>query len=254
MKGFTKGLKEYFAAIAFTFRNGMWWAYFVPVVLTVLFFVVGWFSVDYLLDAAKDFMMTKLDKDSFIYTYLEPLLSGLLWLVVKVGFFLIFSYINGYLLLIVMSPLLAYLSEKTEKIITGNDYPFSLQKFINDVVRGILIGVRNFFYETFISLLLFIIVLVPVLGGFVAVLLPVLMFFVSAYFYGFSFLDYVSERRGYGIGESVKFVRKNAGFAVVLGGVFSFLLMIPFIGSLLAGMAAVTASVAASKAFAGGKE
>lgn len=254
MKNFFKGVKEFFSAIGFTFKHGLWWAYFVPLVFTVLFFVIGWFSVDYLLDIAKDYVLTKLDKDSFWYSYLLPVLSGILWIVVKVGFFLIFSYVNGYLLLIVMSPLLAYLSEKTEKIINGNDYPFLFQKFINDVVRGVLIGIRNFLYETFITMILFVLIIVPVLGEFVAVLLPLLMFFVSAYFYGFSFIDYVSERRGYGIKESVKFVRRNAGFAVAIGGIFSFLLMIPFIGSLLAGMAAIPASVAASKGFVSGEK
>jgi CysZ protein len=253
MKGFFSGINEFFSAIPFILKKGLWWTYLVPVLLTILIFLVGWVSVDYLLSELKNLLLNQLDKNSFIYPYVVPILSGLLWLIVKIVFLFIFNYLNGYILLIIISPLLAYMSEKTEKILTGREYPFSLNKYVSDVVRGILIGIRNFFYQTILTAVILIFIFIPILGEVVAILLPFVIFFIGAYFYGFSFIDYVSERRGYKIKDSVKFVRMNAGFSIALGVIFSVMLMIPFIGSFLAGMAAETATVAASKYFNSGK-
>ena len=45
--------------------------------------------------------------------------------------------------------------------------------------------------------------------------------FVAFYYYGFGFIDYINERRRMNIEQSVIFVKKNKGFAVGLGLVFT---------------------------------
>mgnify|MGYP006339378661 FL=1 len=53
-----------------------------------------------------------------------------------------------YLFLIIGSPLFAYLSEKTEAIIEGKEYPFSFKQLMKDIVRGIRLALRNMLWQT----------------------------------------------------------------------------------------------------------
>ena len=46
---------------------------------------------------------------------------------------------------------------------------------------------------------------------------------IGFYYYGFSFIDYLNERRRLTIAESVLFVKKHRGFAFALGSVFTIL-------------------------------
>ena len=246
-KDFFQGITFFFKAVSFSFSKRLWWAYFVPFLLTLLFFIIGWYSVNYLLDELNSWVLGYFDTGTSGWlTYLTPLLTGITWVLVKLGFFIFFSYVNGYLILIVMSPLLAYLSEKTEKIVSGKEYEFSFKQFAHDVARGIMISIRNFLYEIGLHILIFIAMLIPILGQFIAVLSPIILFFVSSYFYGFSFIDYFNERRRMNLRQSVRFVRKNMGFSVALGSIYSLFLIIPFIGSLSAGLISVVAVIAAT--------
>jgi len=141
-----------------------------------------------------------------------------------------------------MSPLLAYLSERTESIIMGHEFPFSWLQFFKDIFRGILLAFRNFFIEILLTVLLFFLSFVPFLGFATA---PIL-FLISAYFYGFSFLDYTAERRKMKVKESVDFVKQNKGIAIGNGGIFALFLLIPFIGVSIATFISIISTVAAS--------
>ncbi len=108
-----------------------------------------------------------------------------------------------------------------------------------------LIALRNLFLETAWTILL------PVLGIFIPVIgwfgvIP--MFIISAYFYGFSFIDYTSERRKMSIGNSISFVRTHKWLAISNGTMFCLFLLIPFIGVLLSGFVAIISVVAATLA------
>lgn len=137
-----------------------------------------------------------------------------------------------------MSPILALLSEKTEQLITGNKYPFSLKQLIKDILRGISIVLRNTVIELFYLISFFFIGFIPVIGLFT----PLVMFVISMYFYGFSMIDYNSERYRLSVTQSVQFVRKNKGFAIANGMIFYALLLIPVLGLLIAPTYAVVAA------------
>lgn len=130
----------------------------------------------------------------------------------------------------IMSPLLAILSEKTEKVITGNIYPFKFKQFLKDIVRGNLIVIRNILIELIWTVIFFFVSYIPILGFFS----PIVLILISFYFYGFSMIDYSSERHKLSIKESVHYVRKNKGFAIANGCIFYLLLLIPVVGLLIA--------------------
>ena len=127
---------------------------------------------------------------------------------------------------------------------SGKDYPFELRQLIRDIIRGIFIAIRNLSIELVLTILIFILSFIPIIGW----TFSILLFFISAYFYGFSFLDYAIERKRLNIKESVQFMRNNKGIVVANGFVFSLCLIIPFFGILFSSFAAIISVIAGTLA------
>jgi CysZ protein len=242
------GVRTYFGAIGFIFSNGLWWAFLFPVAFNLLLFFSGNALVDSLTAPLQDWVTARANLENIDFPlpeFLLGFLKGAIWLIMKLLFFFVFAYFGGYITLMLLSPLLAYLSERTEEIISGRKYPFVLGQFIRDILRGVLIALRNLFFETAWTILLLLLGLfIPVIGWLGVI--PV--FVISAYFYGFSFIDYTSERRKISIGQSVAFVRTHKWLAIANGTMFCLFLLIPFIGVLLSGFVAIVSVVAATMA------
>ena len=132
--------------------------------------------------------------------------------------------------------------EKTEEKLNGASYPFSMLQFLNDIMRSVAVTLRNFSLEFVLIIILLGFSLIPPLG----LILPFVLFFISTYFYGFSMVDYTLERRGIGISKSIKFIRNHSGSAMSLGTPLALVLLIPFLGSMLAGFIAIVSVVAAT--------
>lgn len=243
-KDFGIGIATYGKAIEFIFSNGLWWFFIFPIILNVLFFFGGFAAIDFLTDAVTNWAygVVKGDADFFGAEYVQGFLSGFIWLVFKILFFFVFAYLGGYLVIIFMSPVFSILSEKTEAIITGKKYPFDADQLMRDIARGVLIAFRNLFIELLFIAGVFILSFIPIVGQIAAIFL----FFVSSYFYGFSFMDYTIERQRYTISQSVDFIRKNKGVAIANGVLFALFVLIPFCGYTLAGFVAIISVVAAT--------
>jgi CysZ protein len=153
----------------------------------------------------------------------------LTWLIVKLFLFILFGIFSGYITLIVLAPLLTYVAEKAEAEITGEHIPFNLSKLLKDILRAIYIAIRNAGIQILWTLLLMSLSLVPGINLFTAPLL----FVITAYFYGFSFIDYTLEIKGYKVKESIEQVRKLRLASVSLGAMFLVLNLVPWIGSFL---------------------
>ncbi len=143
-----------------------------------------------------------------------------------------------YLVMIVASPFMSFLSEHIEKKMYGSGAPKpSLTMIISDIVRGIRLALRNIIRELFFTVVVLILGLIPIFAPFVAVI----VFLIQAYYAGFGNMDYTLERY-YRVGGSVKFVRKNKGLALGNGTVFMLLLLtgIGFLFALPLGTVAAT--------------
>jgi CysZ protein len=107
---------------------------------------------------------------------------------------------------------------------------------------------RNLFYELGITLLVIIATLIPVVNIISGPLSAVLLFFITSYFYGFSYMDYTCERKKIKKNDSILLIRKYKGMAIANGTLFSVTLLIPFCGIMLASFSAIIASVGATLA------
>lgn len=248
------GLNGYLAAFGFAMRNGLGWVFLAPVLLWMLLF----FGVFALLQGPANELSAWLAAllqipmsadDSSWWSNAKAFLSGawelLTLIVLKAAIAYVLYKVNKYLVLILLSPLLAYISERTEEILTGKQFPFSWGQLLKDALRGSLIAFRNGFIELVASIGIWALTLMfPPF----APLAFVLLFVTSAYFYGFSMFDYVFERRRMRIGESVRAVNDRMGAVIANGMLFSLLMKIPLLGVMLGPpMGAIGASIAALK-------
>lgn len=169
--------------------------------------------------------------------------GGLLLLLLQM---LLYFSLFKYIFLIVGSPIFAYLSEKTEAILLGKEFPFSFSQLIKDIVRGVKIALRNTIWQTVYMLSILLLGLVPVIGW----VTPLLAILIECYFYGFSMLDYSMERHKKSTTESIAFIGARKGLAIGNGIGFYCLHLLPIIGWIIApAYAVVAATLSLSKNF-----
>ena len=236
------GLKTFGQATGFIMRNKLGWTFLVPIALGVLLFIGGQALIINLMDNLKSYVFDLINMDK--NAILGGIIGGVLSILMEVLFFLVFAYISGYIIIILMSPLLAYISEKTEEILTGKKYKTGFFQLLSDIIRGIIISIRNLLLELFFIFLAFLFSFVPVFGWLGAVVL----FFISSYYYGFSFIDYINERKKLNIRESISVGRKYRWIAISNGAVFSISLLVPFCGIFVSLFVSIIAVVAAALA------
>ena len=242
------GFKGYFKALGLIFTWKFMRYMFFPLLLNILIFWIGMSQVVDLAVIARDSFIEWINLSNAEFWgsgFLRGLLTGIITTLVYVIFFISFVYLGGYIIVIILSPLFSIISEKTEHVLTNDafEYPFELKQFMKDVFRGIGIAIRNLALETAVMILVF---LVGLLLSFISWIGVIFMFFITSYFFGFSYMDYSNERYKRSLKESVKFMRKYKWVAVVNGSLFALVLFIPYIGVALSAFVAVLSVIAAT--------
>ncbi len=145
-------------------------------------------------------------------SYFFVMAEIMLRLVLLLFYFSLFKY----LILIIGSPLFAFLSEKTESIIEGKEYSFRWSELKHDAFRGMRLSLRNAAWQTFYSFLLVLLSLFP-LAGWIS---PLIALFVEFYYFGFSMVDYSLARNKYSPSQSIALIGNHKGFAIGNGLLF----------------------------------
>ena len=212
LKNVLFGLRAYWKAIRFIIDNRLYWYLIIPALLMLVIFSIG-ASIQ-----AHKFTTEASNMNEIIWYILSLLL--------EISIAVLLMKFAKYLVVTILSPLLAHLSQKCEYILTGNSYPWNWEQLVSDVKRAMKIVVRNLMWEYFFFM---IILIVSVLGWENPSASPVfyLSFVIGFYYYGFSFMDYINERRRLTVDESILFMRKNRGLAVVIGGIYSIMILVP---------------------------
>jgi len=241
-KDLGNGIGNFWKAFGFIFKHGLWYYYLFPAVISILLFLGVAYIAESVSDWATNSMMDMLGFeesivqedagwwDRFTGMFKSGVETGV-HLIVHLGIIYTGGVLVKYVMLIVLSPVLAFLSEKTEEILTGNEYPFDMRQIMKDVGRGIMIALRNMFIEFGFIILGWIVMFIFPPAGLV---ITPLLWIIGWYYYGFSMMDYVNERRRLSVGDSVKFVRKHKGIAVGNGWMFALVNSIWFIGPIFA--------------------
>ncbi len=234
-------IQSYAQAHRFISKHKLWKWILIPGFIYCLLFLAGMYLFWTSSNSAIEFILLKtgvktwLDKmqDSWI-SFLFIIGQIILRLVLLLFYFSLFKF----LFLIIGSPLFAYLSEKTEAIMEGTDFPFNFKQLMKDIWRGIRIALRNLLWQTVYVLSIFILSFIPLFGW----IAPLVALLVECYYFGFSMLDYSSERNKLSASQSIEFIGRHKGLAIGNGLVFYLMHMIPIVGWLLAPSYAVVAA------------
>lgn len=236
------GYQMYPKALKFVFTNRLTWTLVFPVLFNIVLFAGGITLINSFVDNIQHWVsdLIKIENAGW-----NNFFSGLITVLVNILFFIVYILISGFLILTLMAPVFGYLSEKTEKIVTGKNFPGSFMQLIRDIFRGTLLALRNMILELLTVIVMFFVGLIPVVGWIIA---PVVTFIVSSYFYGFGFMDCSNERRRFSIRQSIYIIRRYKGIAIANGSIFALFLIIPFCGASIAAFVGIFSAVAASLA------
>lgn len=227
------GFSSHIKAIEFIAKHNLWLYFLWPLLIAIGLYVVGFTSTFYLGDLLAEKITSWIQLDGEWEGWMDGLrkvLSFLVGFVLKLLMLVLFSSMLKYIVLIICSPILALLSERIDEIVTGTTIPFNFGQLLHDMLRGILITLRNMFLELAIWFGCLFIGIIPVLGWLLVWPLMGFKMVTAWYFLGFSMMDYSYERRRMKISEGVRFTRRHKGIAIANGFLFSLLLMIPFLG------------------------
>ncbi|MFH0867305.1 MAG: MqnA/MqnD/SBP family protein [Bacteroidota bacterium] len=240
-KNFSVGIDTYKEAHRLIVKHKLWWYVIVPGIINIVLFasvlILGVHTSRKTIDWLFDLLGITGNEEGFLH-YLYSVLTFVLRLIIQIIFILVYMSIYKYLVLIIMSPLLAVLADKTSRLITGRKVPYTFRQLMKDVWRGMLLVFRNIFIEIFFIVVCFFIGYIPV----IKFACPVFLFLLSMYFYGFSMIYFSNECYRLKINQSVRFVRRNNGFAIANGLIFYGMLIVPVIGILAAPAYAVVAA------------
>ncbi len=241
LKEIVIAVQSYFDAHKFIIKNKLWKWILIPGIIYAILFIISiyFFSksangiIDWIRDTTHFNIWLQQIKNRFL-NFLFAFAGVILWLILMLFYFSLFKY----LWLIIGSPVFAYLSEKTEAILEGREYPFNFKQLIKDILRGIVIALRNTVWQTVYVISIILLSLIPLIGW----ATPVLAVLVECYYYGFSMLDYSFERKNIETQQSITFIGNHKGLAIGNGIIFYMMHLVPFLGWVLAPAYAVIAA------------
>ncbi|NML19380.1 hypothetical protein HHL16_00775 [Pseudoflavitalea sp. G-6-1-2] len=241
LKEIVIAIQSYIRAHKFISHHRLWKWILIPGILYAILFCVGIYFFWISSDNAVSWLSHRIGIDRWLHRQSSGILSFFFLMgEIMIRLLLLSFYFSlfKYLFLIIGSPLFAYLSEKTDAILNGKDYPFSWPQVLKDMARGIKLALRNAFWQTVYMITLLILSFIPIVGWMV----PLFALFVECYYYGFSMLDYSCERNKLSPAASIEFIGKHKGLAIGNGMVFYLMHWIPFLGWVLAPAYAVVAA------------
>ena len=234
-------IQSYSEAHHFIRRHRLWKWIIIPGIIYSILFAAGIYFFWISADGAVTWLSQQLGLENWLQQQRSEWLSFLFiiaGLILRIVLLLLYFSLFKYLFLIIGSPVFAYLSEKTESILEGKDFPFSFSQLMKDIWRGIRLALRNALWQTFYVLSLLLLSLVPIFGA----IAPLIALFVECFYYGSSMLDYSLERHKLSYGQSVQYINRHKGLAIGNGIIFYLAHGLIIVGWILAPAYAVIAA------------
>ena len=191
----------------------------IPGIIYTLLFIVAMILFGRSANGAVTWLSTQLNIEPWLEKERNSLLSFLfvmMGIMLRIVLFLFYFSLFKYLILIIGSPVFAYLSEKTEAIIDNRDYKFNLKQILPDAKRAIRLAIRNAGWQTVYMIGLIFLSLIPVIGW----ITPLIAVLVECYYYGVSMLDYRLAKNNFTLQQSIFYSGRHKGLSIGNGIVF----------------------------------
>lgn len=226
---FKVAVSSYFKAVGLMFDKRYLSCFVYALLISAALVVVEILIAKSIVESAESYLLGLISPETF-WAPLRKIIQFVIHVGLHFIVYFIYITINKYVLLTVLSPVMSMISEKTEAILNGKTYTFQFSNLFRDLYRGAVIALRNMLIEFGCIFLSLFVVWIPVIGW----LCPLFLFVLSCYFYGFSMIDYINERRELTHSQSIEYVKRHKGLAVGNGIVLLVLFAIPYIGVFLA--------------------
>lgn len=234
-------IQAYFEAHRFISKHRLWKWILIPGLIYSILFIGGIYLFWISSNTAIEFVLLKTGVKGWLDRMHDSWLNFFFivgQIILRLVLLLFYFSLFKFLFLIIASPVFAWLSEKTDSIIQEKDFPFSLKQLAVDIARAVRIALRNMLWQSVYVFTILILSFIPLIGW----VAPVVALLVECYYFGFSMLDYSSERNQLTAQQSIDFIGHHKGLAIGNGIVFYLLHLLPIIGWLLAPSYAVVAA------------
>ena len=237
LKEIVLSIQAYFEAHRFIVKNRLWKWILIPGLIYTILFLLGIYFFWTSSNVAIEWMLAKTGVRTWLNSMHESWLN-FFFIVGQVIFrlllLLFYFSLFKFLFLILGAPVFAYLSELTESILENKSFPFSLTQFLKDIFRAIKLSCINLIWQSVYLISLLVLSFIPVLGW----VTPLVVLLIDCFYWGFSMLDYSSERNKLTVSESMDLIHHHRGLAMGNGLVFYMMHFIPVIAPSYAVIAA----------------
>lgn len=238
------GINSYRRSFGIIRECGLGKYFVLPVIINVALVVLLWYGSGWLGDWLGDWLTAKLSADGGgFWGFLTSLLTG----IIKVVAYLLFIFVGGQIVNMLMAPVYSILSEKVDQHITHRTYETTASMTMSDIWRGVVITFKCTIKELVVTSLLLLLNLVPVIGTVASL---VLIFLVNCYYFGYSFLDYAHERARRNADATSSEVFKYKYLAITIGALYALSLYAvcgAFIAAFVGGLSTIAATLAQLK-------
>jgi len=194
IKGIVEGLKTYRKSFKLIGTLGLWKYFAIPMLISLLTATAIGFSAwgfsDNLGHWIAQIWPWEWGAEGFYR--IAQFLSALV--IIAIGLIL-----YKHIVMALSAPFMSPVSEKIELHFKGTNSVYRETTFMQQLMRGIRINVRNLLLELLITLPVLLLNLIPVIGSIIA---TVILFLTQSYYAGFGNMDYTLERH-FGYGDSV---------------------------------------------------
>ena len=191
----------------------------VPGIIYTLMFIVAMILFTRSANDAVNWLSLQLRIEPWLQQERSPFLAFVFvmtGIMLRLVLFLFYFSLFKYLILIIGSPVFAYLSEKTEAIIDNREYKFNLKQILPGAKRGIRLALRNAGWQTVYMVGLIFLSLIPAIGW----ITPLIAIIIECYYYGFSMLDYGLAKNEFTLQKSIFYSGRHKGLSIGNGIVF----------------------------------
>jgi CysZ protein len=190
-----------------------------PGIFYTILFIIGMYFFWTSADDAVSWISEKMRIEPWLQknrsewlSFFFVMMGVMLRLILVLFYFSLFKY----LILIIGSPVFAYLSEKTEAIMDNKEHSFNWSELKKDCARSVRIATRNCFQQVLYLFGLAVLSLVPLIGW----ITPIIALLMECYYFGFSMLDYSFARNSFTRPQSMQFIGRHKGLAIGNGILF----------------------------------
>jgi CysZ protein len=241
LKEIVIAIQSYSEAHQFIQKHRLWKWILIPGIIYSAFFCAGIYIfsksatgvIDYLTHATGLSSWIQQLQNSWV-GFLFTFAGIILWILLMLFYLSLFKYI----ILILGTPVFAYLSKKTQAILEEKKVSFSWSGLMRDTGRSIRVVFRNLLWQTFFFILLILLTLIPVIGW----ITPLIALFFECYYFGFSMLDYACARHNINKPQSNEFIGRHRGLSIGNGMVFFLMHILLIVGWVAAPAYAIIAA------------